>query len=183
MVQFLSRERVKKLKTMETFETTQTAGEMKAAQLPPPQPITPPPPPPAPQDSIDADQRRFMIGALIGLLLFLVLTIGSIVYLMQPTTDTARIRDIFIIFMGFQSLLMGLVLIILIVQLAKLINLLQNEIKPILDSTNETVSTLRGTTTFISDSLAEPIIKLNEYTAAISQLMVALGLSRKPKNK
>ena len=61
-------------------------------------------------------------------------------------------------------------LVILIIQLARLINLLQNEIKPILDSTNRTVSTMRGTVTFISDNLTEPVVKLNEYFAAFSEV-------------
>jgi hypothetical protein len=90
--------------------------------------------------------------------------------LASPRTDTARVRDIFIIFMALESLLIGLVLIILVIQLARLINLLQNEIKPIMDSTNETVSTLRGTATFLSDNLVEPVIKLNEYLAGFKQL-------------
>lgn len=165
---------------METIEPkTTSSGEIQTAAPY----AAPPPTPPAhiPTTPPDESQRRFMIGAGIALLVFVVLTILSIVYMMQPSTDTARIRDIFIIFMGFQSLLIGLVLIILIVQLAKLINLLQNEIKPILDSTNETVSTLRGTTAFISDNISEPIIKLNEYVAAISRFMVVVGLNRKPK--
>jgi len=61
-----------------------------------------------------------------------------------------------------------------------LINLLQNEIKPILDSTNETVSNLRGTTVFLSDNLVGPVIKLNEYLAGITQFIQVIGLMRKP---
>ena len=72
--------------------------------------------------------------------------------------------------MAVEFLFIGLVLIIMVVQLARLINLLQNEVKPILDSTNETVSTLRGTTQFLSDNLTEPVIKLNEYLAGIIQI-------------
>ena len=73
--------------------------------------------------------------------------------------------------MALESFIIGLALIILIVQLATLINLLQNEIKPILNSTSETVNTLRGTATFISDNLAEPVIKLNETVAVVRRLV------------
>jgi amino acid permease len=73
--------------------------------------------------------------------------------------------------MALESFIIGLALIILIVQLATLINLLQNEIKPILNSTSETVNTLRGTATFLSDNLAEPVIKLNETVAVIRRLV------------
>ena len=126
-------------------------------------------------------QKRAMVWVIIVFVILVVLTILSIVFLMnQPYGQVARIRDIFIIFLAVQSLLIGLALVILMIQLARLINLLQNEIKPILDSTNETVSNLRGTTTFLSDSLVGPVIKLNEYMAGITQLFSAVGLVRKP---
>jgi len=81
--------------------------------------------------------------------------------------------------MALESLLIGAVLVILIVQVARLTNLLQNEIKPILDSTNETVSTLRGTTEFLSDNLVQPVIKLNEYIAAVQRLLELLGIGKR----
>jgi hypothetical protein len=73
--------------------------------------------------------------------------------------------------MALESLVIGLALIILIVQMATLINLLQNEVKPILNSTNETVNTLRGTASFLSDNLVEPVLKLNEYLAGLKKLI------------
>jgi hypothetical protein len=127
-------------------------------------------------------QRQIIIGICIVVVLLLALVITSLIYLLHPNTQpdqVARIRDVFIIVMALESLLMGLVLTILIIQLARLINLLQNEVKPILDSTNETVNTLRGTTNFLSDNLVEPVIKLNEIIAMITRLGEILGGNRK----
>ncbi len=59
---------------------------------------------------------------------------------------------------------------ILIIQLSTLINLLQNEIRPIIDSTSETVNTLKGTAQFVSNNLTEPVIKMNQLMAMIKQL-------------
>ncbi|MGM0375130.1 MAG: DUF948 domain-containing protein [Chloroflexota bacterium] len=109
------------------------------------------------------------VALIAGGILILALIGGGLYFLFRPSTDTGRVRDIFIIFMALEFLVIGLALIILIVQLARLINLLQHEVKPILDSTNETARTLRGTTEFISDQLVEPIIKLNEYLAGLSK--------------
>jgi hypothetical protein len=81
--------------------------------------------------------------------------------------------------MALESLLIGVALVILIVQLATLINLLQNEIKPILNSTSETVNTVRGTVTFLSDNLAEPVIKINETLAAFKKLTDIMHIGRK----
>jgi len=72
--------------------------------------------------------------------------------------------------MALESLVLGVGLIVLILQLATLINLLQNEIKPILDTTNETVNHLRGTTQFLSNNLVEPVLKMNEYLAGLKKL-------------
>ena len=110
------------------------------------------------------------IGLVIAALLVLGLVVTGLVLLLQPGTDTARIRDIFIIFMALEFLLIGIVMIILIVQLARLTLLLQNEIKPILDSTNETANTLRGTTAFLSEHLVEPVLKMNQYLAGLSRI-------------
>ncbi len=127
-------------------------------------------------------QRLIMIGIVVGVLILVAFLVVSVIFMVRNPATTVVIRDIFIVFMALQSLLLGLVLVILIIQLARLINLLQNEIKPILESTNETVSTLRGTTSFLSDHLAEPIIKLNEYLAGLQQFFKLLNIGRgKPK--
>ncbi|MBC8331021.1 MAG: hypothetical protein H8E28_03485 [Anaerolineae bacterium] len=124
---------------------------------------------PAPEDT--RNQRGLVVGLVIGGIALLAVIVGAVFLLLRPSTDTARVRDVFIIFMALESIVIGLALVILLVQLARLINLLQNEIKPIMDSTNETVSTLRGTTQFLSDNLVEPVMKLNEYLAGFGHLI------------
>lgn len=133
-------------------------------------------------EELEKRQRRIMITIIAVAVVILVVLVASFVLLMKAKpTNVAQLRDVFIIFLALQSLLIGLVLVILMIQLATLINLLQNEIKPILDSTNETVSNLRGTTNFLSDNLVEPVIRLNEYMAGFAQLLAILGLTRRRK--
>ncbi len=124
------------------------------------------------------NNKVVVISALVAVILLAVVVL-AVWFLMADGERTQQIRDIFIIFMALESLLVGFVLVILVVQLARLINLLQNEVKPILESTNETVSTLRGTTIFLSDHLAEPIIQLNGYLAALQKLTELFSLSKK----
>jgi amino acid permease len=124
---------------------------------------------------IPVKQKAKTWPIILGALVLLALVVGFIVLMMATGSENVgKIRDIFIIFMALESLIIGIVLVILIVQLAVLINLIQNEIKPILKATNETVSTLKGTTAFISDNLTEPVIKLNEYLAGLSKLFEVL---------
>jgi len=125
-------------------------------------------------------QTGIIIGITFGVLVVVAAIVAFTVFLLTGQSETTeRIRDVFIIFMALESMVIGLVLIILVVQLARLTNLIQNEIKPILDSTNETVSTLRGTTRFLSDHLAEPVIKLNEYAAGINSFVRVIFPPRK----
>jgi len=126
-----------------------------------------------------ANQRKFIALLSIFGILLLAALIFSTYWLLTNADKTSTIRDIFIIFLGFEFLLIGIALIILILQLARLINLLQNEVKPILDSTNETVNTLRGTTAFLSDNLVEPVMKLNEVIAGFQRLLQISGLMKK----
>jgi hypothetical protein len=133
--------------------------------------------------AIDTRSRKLTTIAIIVVgLIILGLLIAGLVFLLHPNTPelyVARIRDIFIIIMALESLIIGLILFILIFQIARLINLLQNEIKPILDSTNDTVSTLRGTSIFLSENLVQPVIKLNEYLAGLTKLVSILGFIKR----
>ena len=109
-------------------------------------------------------QRQITIaGLIIGVVLLLALLITGVIYLASPGTNTERIRDIMIILMALECMFLGVAMLVLIVQLATLINLLQNEVIPILESSNETANTLRGTAVFLSDNVTEPVIKLNQY--------------------
>lgn len=120
------------------------------------------------------------IGLIIaGVVLLAGLIAGAVLLIQSDNETTARVRDVFIIFMALESLVIGVALVILIVQLAILINLINHEIRPIIQSTNQTVNTLKGTVTFLSDNLSEPVIKLNEYLAAIRKFTEILRISRK----
>ena len=126
-----------------------------------------------------ARQRWMVIGIIAGVIIFLAL-IGLAIYALTLDADTtSNIRDIFIIVMAFESLLIGAALVVLIIQIASLINLIQNEVRPILDATNETVNTLRGTTTFLSENLVEPVIKLNSTLAGFRRFFELFGIKTK----
>lgn len=121
-------------------------------------------------------RARWLVVAIVGGVVLLLAAIGLAVYaLLQDPATTANIRDIFIIFLALESVIIGLALIILIIQVASLINLLRNEVKPILQATSETVNTLRGTTEFLSENVVEPVIRLNSYLAGLRRLFHLFG--------
>jgi hypothetical protein len=124
-------------------------------------------------------QRWIIAGIITGAIVLVAVIIVAVTFLVKSPAAAANLRDIFIIFMALESLLIGAALVVLIIQVASLINLLQNEVKPILQSTSETVNTLRGTTEFLSENLVEPVIKLNSYLAGLRKFFDMFGLNRK----
>jgi hypothetical protein len=118
--------------------------------------------------------RGLIIGLVIVAALLLAAMIAGLIYLFRSgPAVTENVRDIVIIVVAFEFMIVGLALIILVVQLARLVNLLQNELRPVIDSASETVNTLRGTARFLSDNLAGPVVKAN---AAIAGLRKAIDL-------
>jgi hypothetical protein len=83
----------------------------------------------------------------------------------------AVMRDLLIIFMVLQGIVVGAGLIIVIYQAAVLINILQNEIDPVVEGTQETIATARGTATFISRHLTEPIIRGSAFLSGARRFM------------
>lgn len=130
--------------------------------------------------SLDRQNKTRLIIIIVAVVLLFAGLITAIYFLYTAKSETtAQIRDIFIILMAFESLIIGAALVILMIQLAVLTNLLQNEIKPILDATNQTVNTVKGTTTFLSDNLVQPVIKLNEYLAGFKKFIDILHPGKK----
>jgi hypothetical protein len=122
-------------------------------------------------------------GFTIGLIVIGVLLLGGLVagvwYLLQPTAPTESLRDILLILVAFEFFIIGLALVLLVVQLARLVNLLQNELKPILDSANQTANTVRGTSLFLSDKLVGPVVKISAGVAGFRRALDLLKLWRK----
>jgi predicted tellurium resistance membrane protein TerC len=137
----------------------------------------PPSTPATPEaSSLSENQKRaLLIGGAVALVVVIVGGIALAIWLVGQPAVAAAWRDVFIIFMALEFMVIGVALVVLIFQLAVLTNMLQHEIKPILDSANETINTVRGTTTFLSENLVEPVVKLNSYMAAIAQVVDSLG--------
>jgi heme/copper-type cytochrome/quinol oxidase subunit 2 len=120
----------------------------------------------------ETQNKKYIILSIVIIVAIIALVVLATIFLLRaPEETTAQIRDVFIIFMALESLVIGVALVILIVQLSTLINLLQNEIRPIINSTSETVNTLKGTAQFISEHLTEPVIKINQFMAMVKKLI------------
>jgi hypothetical protein len=130
-------------------------------------------------ESMNPTVRNILIG---GAVLTIIVGISALLYgLVSHPPLTAVLRDISIIVLALVTIIVGLFLAILIFQLQSLIVLLRDEIAPILDSVNETAGTVRGTTTFVSDAVVSPMIKVASYSAAVRRTIRTLtGTPKRP---
>lgn len=122
------------------------------------------------------------LAAIVGVFI-IALVAALLIALLADPDDAANwigiIRDLFIIILAMEGMLMGIALIVLVLQLAALVNLLQNEIQPIVDNANETVTTVRGTAQFMSQNVVEPVMKFGALAAGIGGVLrEALGIRR-----
>jgi hypothetical protein len=84
-------------------------------------------------------------------------------------------RDIAIIVLCIESLIIGGLLIVLVLQLQRLIRLLQDELRPILASLQDTVGTVRGTTTIVSDYVVTPVARLASIWEGLREGLETFG--------
>lgn len=76
-------------------------------------------------------------------------------------------RDIAIVVLAVESILIGVVLILLLWQVRQLVSLLQHEVKPILDAARQTIGTVKGTTTIVSETVVTPAIQISSLLAGV----------------
>lgn len=146
---------------------------------------TPPPPPAEAASGGGWPMSRIVklvAGGLIGIVVIIFL-IGLALALFTDAQQTAPriqiIRDIFIIILTFLLGFIVLALSVLVLQVARLINLLRNEVLPILHNTQDTLTTARGTVEFVGTNLTQPIIRASGFMAGTNVLLRELfGLRR-----
>lgn len=79
----------------------------------------------------------------------------------------AAVRDIAIVLLAIQSLVIGVLLAILLIQLRNLVRMLREEIAPILQTSQDTAHRVDGTVHLVSDTIVRPLIKVNSFGAGV----------------
>lgn len=120
------------------------------------------------EEQEEAIPTVYVVG---GVILVVLLAIGVMVLIFflarNYAAELEAVRDVFVIALAFASCIFGIVLMLMFVMLIRLINTVEFEIKPILEQTNETVNTVRGTSTFVSKNVVRPVVKTTGYIVGI----------------
>lgn len=97
-------------------------------------------------------------------------------------------RDIMILVVGSMTFLVLLAILVVVIVLGlatralirRVTKLLNDDVSPLLDSAQETVHTVRGTTTFVSETAVRPIIRVYGVLAGAKRAAsVITGIGRK----
>jgi hypothetical protein len=122
----------------------------------------------------------YVVGAVVVVLALAAALIWGVIWAARNfPVEIATVRDIFIIALALSSCLFAITLMLLLIMIVRLVNMLEFEIKPILEQTNETVRTVRGTTAFVSRNVVRPVAKAGGYLAGLRRgLKVLIGNPR-----
>ena len=139
-----------------------------------------PPTPSPPQEKGGWTITRMIIA---GALIFVGVIVGLFVIavILALTTSSSLgpiielIRNFVIIILTVEGILIGVAFAVFVAQIARLVNLLQNETKPILENAQETVKVTSGTARFVGDNVARPLIVTGGFLAGARSLLGDLG--------
>src|SRR5262249_41592463 len=125
-------------------------------------------------------QRIVMIAAgALGGIIVLLFVIGLLFALFSDVQATAPrfqiIRDVVIIILSLEFIFIVGALSVLILQIARLVMLFQNEVKPVLDNAQEAVNSAKGTVEFVGNNVTEPVVRVGSFLAGASVFAREVG--------
>ena len=129
-----------------------------------------------PSRVVQERRRRLILGGVVALVaLILVVVIGGMILAYQHPVGASIARDLAIIFLALFSIVISIMVVLLLYQVTMLTVLLRDEIKPLLESMNETMNTVRGTAVFMSDNVVQPTIGVASAFAGVRRAIEALA--------
>lgn len=88
------------------------------------------------------------------------------------------VRDVAIVLLAVESLVIGVLLAVMLVQLKALIKMLREEVAPLLDSAGETAQRVKGTVGLVTDTVITPLIRVRSWAAGARQTIDTLFFFR-----
>jgi hypothetical protein len=113
---------------------------------------------------------RFVFIGVVVLLAVGILSVVVVLWLaVTYPAEIEAMRDIFIIALALETCVFGIVLMLMLIMLVRLVNMVEFEIRPVLEQTNETIGTVQGTTRFVSKNVVEPVVRTTSIIAGVRQ--------------
>jgi hypothetical protein len=84
------------------------------------------------------------------------------------------LRDLSIILLALMSIIISVIMVVLLLQIRALIVTMRQEMKPLIESGQQTADTLRYTSQFMSKRVARPVVDVISTAAGVRRGFVAL---------
>ncbi len=117
----------------------------------------------------ERQMRRRMVLIGIGIAVIAVLVLLSFAVMIAAGVID-EVRDIVIILLATESLIIGGVTLFLLYQVIMLVTLLREELIPLIQSTQDTVNSARGTTVYVSRKIIVPSAKAATTVARLQAM-------------
>lgn len=119
-------------------------------------------------------------GVFVGIIV--VIFIGALVLALtnpDAVSIVQIIRDVFIIVLALQGILISIAFVVFVIQVARFINLLKTEFRIILDNMQATVKEAQTTAEFVSANAIGPLIRISTFFAGLAAFFRELADIRK----
>lgn len=126
--------------------------------------------------------RKGWLAVIVGALLVIFVVVFVVLYLVGGANQAPleRVRDISIVFLMLSMIMVVMLLGTLVGVMIWLGLLIKDKVIPLLEQLTETATRLRGTTDFVSEEVASPIISAYGTVAGIRAMMKTVtGRDRK----
>jgi uncharacterized BrkB/YihY/UPF0761 family membrane protein len=128
-------------------------------------------------------RRMVLITTLAPALLFGLMFLVAVIIALADVDGAAAviraIRDLMLVFIALELALIFVAIAVLLVQVSRLLNLLTEEIAPLLDATNETVQAAQNTVDFAGRNVLGPFIDFSGFMTTLMTLVLGMfGLRR-----
>jgi hypothetical protein len=116
-------------------------------------------------------------GVFVGIivLIFVLALILALANLAEAERIIQLIRDFFVIVLTLEGILIIFAVVILIYQIARSVNLVQSEVKPILENAQDAVNAAKGSAEFVGKNAAGPIIRMLGFFSGLMVFIRELG--------
>ncbi len=91
------------------------------------------------------------------------------------------LRDWAIVVLAALAVVQTLLIIALVLVLLRVTLLIKGKIGPVLDSARDTLGNVQGTSSFVSDTLVKPIIKVTSFTTGVRKALAIITRLSRPK--
>lgn len=119
-----------------------------------------------------------VVAAVVGVILLILF--GAFIYwIVTGAGSLAAVRDISIVILAFLTGIAVVLIALMVALLVWLLLMLKDRVIPLLEKAQTTAETVKGTTAFVSENVASPIIKI-AGAAAGARGMVRAFVGRQP---